>query len=101
LNEDLVLLLERFDSADAAADHDAAARDVFLGEIQARVLYRTDGRRHPELSEAVEPLGFARVNAVSGDIEIRAFSPETNGILARVPSSDHRNAALAGAEILP
>ena len=36
VDEDLVLLLERLDAADAAADDHAAAVGVFLGEVDAR-----------------------------------------------------------------
>ena len=50
-----VLLLELVEAADAAADDDAAAVRVFLGEVEAAVLDGVHGGDHGELGEAVQP----------------------------------------------
>ena len=55
LHEAGVLLFEFVQPADAAADDDAAAEGVFLGEVQAAVLDGFEGGDHGELGEAVEP----------------------------------------------
>ena len=102
LVEDLVLLFDRFDAADAAADEHAAAVAVFLGEVDARVLDRVHRGGHAELAEAVEPLGFRR-SPVSlsysspyfSDVEVGALPAEADGVFADVPAGDRSDAALA------
>ena len=74
---------------------------VFLCEIEPGILDRVDGRGEAELAEAVEALGFADVDAVLGDVEVRAFAAEADGILAGVPARDRADAALAGADAVP
>src|SRR5439155_6492220 len=81
-------------------DHARAVR-VFLGEVQARVLHRADGCRQAELGEAVEPLGFADIDAVLADVELRALPAEADRILADVPARHRPDAALAGTDVLP
>jgi hypothetical protein len=99
--EDQMLLLDRLDAADARADDDAAAEAVFLVEVDAGVLHRVNGRGESELAEAVEAFGFADVDAVLRDVEVRALAADLDGVGAGVPAGDRLDAALAGAQRVP
>ena len=101
LQQHLVLLFEGFNSADAAADQNAAAIGVFLGKIDGGIFHGLRRGGNAELAEAIKPARLARVDAVFGDVKLRAFAAEAHRIFAGVPAGDGLDAALAGAEIFP
>src|SRR6185437_7314875 len=107
--EHLILLLDRFDAADAAADHDAAAEPVFLLKIQPRVRNCAHGGGQGELGEAInalglEPLAAAELGELIGIahyVELRAFATEASGIGADIPADQRADPVLAGADLVP
>ena len=76
----------RFDfvqPADAGAENDAAAKRIFLREIEARVAHRVDAGHQGELREAIEPLLVLGGDIVAGR-PIVDFAAEADFVLRGV-----------------
>src|SRR5947209_6896254 len=95
-----MLLLELIETANAAADNDAAAVRIFPAEVQAAVLNRRDRRYQGELSEAIEPAGHLGLESRLG-IEVLHLAAEVNLEGGGVELFDAADAAPAGAERAP
>src|SRR5207244_878866 len=85
LDQDFILLLQGLDAANPAANDHPAAVGIFFRKINVGIFNRADRSSDAEFPEAIQALGLPRIDAVRGDVEIRAFATEADGILAVVP----------------
>src|SRR5215469_12307071 len=95
-----MLRLDLVQPADARTKNDPATEGVFLGEVEARVLDRVDGRHERELREAVDALGIAQRNVAFGR-PIAHFAAKLHLEVRGVEGRDRPDAALAAVDSLP
>ena len=72
-----VLVFERFQSADAAADEDAEAVAIHFFEIDAGIAHRAFRRGHREVREAIGPLVFLGIIENRFRIEVAHSRPQS------------------------
>ena len=96
LQHGAVLLLNRFEPADAAADDDAALAGILDGEVDPRIGDGAHRSGNRELGESVHPLGVAVIDAVLRGIERGALAAEVHGEGGGVPPLNRPDAAAAG-----
>ena len=94
-----MLILVLVEPADAAADDDAAAKGIFLGEIDAAVLDGFDGGDHAELGEAIQAARGFRVKVRLG-VPLH-FAAEMDFESTGVELLDRGDAAFAGEQPFP
>ncbi len=87
-------------AADAGAEDHAAAKRIFLREVEAGVAHGVDAGDHGELREAIEPLGILGRDVVAGR-PIVDIAAEVDFELRGVEQPDRMNAAFARENPLP
>src|ERR1700693_5106511 len=101
VHQNAELLLERFQSADPAADNCTKAVAIYFFQIEAAVLDRHLGRGHCQLSETVRPADIFGVFEKVFWLKIPHFAADLAIVVRGVEGLDPADAAFAFDKILP
>ena len=96
-----MLVFERFQSADAAADENAEAIAIHLLDVDPGIRHRAFRRRHREVNKAIGPLVFLRVIENRLRIEIANLAGDAAIVSRWYQARDIDDAAAAFEQVFP
>ena len=101
VEERAVLVFERFQAADAAADHDAETIAIDLLEIEIRIGHGAFRRGHREMGKAIGALVFLRIIEDRFRIKVANLAADFAVVTGGLEISDRVDAAPAFEKIIP